>query len=412
MNDQTSKQKLRGKFVESIRFICFVARNFISDDCPYRASALAFTTLLAIVPLMAVGFAVLSSFPVFHNLTLQEQNFIFNNFVPATGAVIQTHLQLFVAQVSKLSIIGVIALFIIALLVMFTIERAMNTIWRVNTHRQGISAFLLYWAILSLAPVLLGLSFTASSYFFSIPFIKGHTIPSFLLQMIPGALSMIGFTFLYVVVPNCRVRLLHGIYGAFVAALLFELAKQAFATYLTHYNFYQLLYGAFATIPILFIWVYWMWVITLLGAEISYAFSVDHQRRQGKKIDGYSHALLWLYHLWLAQLDGKSVTLESLINASNQPFTVDVHQMLQQLCALDLIKTTTDGHYLLSRDLTHLTLYDFMQLLPYHPPIGKDLVAIDTIAPQWHTYFEQVNRALRHALAINLDALFRLRHPA
>jgi len=402
----TLKQKLVERLREGTRFIYFVINHFIEDDCPYRASALAFTTLLAIVPLMSVGFAILSSFPVFHDLSTPTQNFIFDNFVPATGKAIQNYLQLFATQVAKLSILGVIVLFVSALLVMYTIERSMNKIWRVSSPRQGVSAFLLYWTILSLTPILLGLSLAASSYFFSMPFFKNYETPSLLLRYIPFLLSFIGFTFLYVVVPNCPVRLTHGLYGAFIATLLFESAKQAFAFYLTQYNTYQLLYGAFATIPIFFLWIYWVWLITLLGAEISYALSVHHQRRQGRALDGFSHALLWLYQLWIAQLAGEGITLEKLINASDQPFAVDIGVMLKQLAEVQLIQTTRNGHFILSRDLTHITLYELVELLPYRLPNIIEISELP-IAHRWHDQIRDADSHLQQTLKINLDELFR-----
>lgn len=152
------KNYIVDRFFAFKRFARFVIQHFAQDNCTYIASALAFTSLLAIVPLMSVSFAVFSSFPVFQKLTEPVQSFIFENFVPSTGKVIQTYLQQFASQVSKLSIWGFIFLIITALLVMFTIERAMNKIWHVDVSRRGVSAFLLYWAILSLAPVLLGMS--------------------------------------------------------------------------------------------------------------------------------------------------------------------------------------------------------------------------------------------------------------
>ena len=144
----TWKPWLINKFETCKRFVRFVVRHFIEDDCTYIASALAFTSLLAVVPLMSVGFSIFSSFPVFQSLADPVQNFIFDNFVPATGKVVQTYLQQFTSQVSKLSILGVTFLVITALLVMFTIERSINKIWRVNSARHGVPAFLLYWAIL------------------------------------------------------------------------------------------------------------------------------------------------------------------------------------------------------------------------------------------------------------------------
>ncbi|WP_237757956.1 YihY family inner membrane protein [Legionella oakridgensis] len=408
MDNSNLKQQMLTKWVESKRFILFVIHHFIEDDCTYRASALAFTTLLAIVPLMSVGFTILSTFPVFYQLRGPLQEFIFENFVPATGKVIQDYLQLFATQVSKLSMLGVLFLFITALLVMYTIERSMNKIWRVNSPRQGVSAFLLYWAILSLAPFFLGLSLAASSYFFSMPFIKGYHAPSFLLSWIPFLLSFMGFTFLYVVVPNCHVKLRHGLYGALIATILFESAKQAFVYYLSQYNTYQLLYGAFATIPLFFLWIYWVWLITLVGAEITYALAVHYQRRQGMALDGFSQALLWMHCLWLAQQEGKSVPLERLINASNQPFAIEIGDMLAVLSSRQLIQTTADDHYVLSRDLTHLTLYEFLYLLPYRISDAEKLTTTDSpIAKRWHAQILASDKQLQQNLDISLDELFR-----
>jgi len=400
-------KRCKHKLVDAKDFIMFVVQHFIKDDCTYRASALTFTSLLAIVPLMSVGFFILSTFPVFNDLRDPIQNFIFENFVPATGKVIQEYLELFTKQVSKLSIVGVIFLFITALLVMYTVERSMNKIWRAANSRQGVSAFLLYWAILSLAPVFLGLSLAASSYLFSIPLIKGYSTESALIRFVPSIFSLIGFTFLYVVVPNCRVRIAHGFAGAIVATLLFESAKKGFAYYLSQYNTYELLYGAFATIPILFVWIYWVWVITLVGAEIGYALSVHYERRRGKPLDGISQSLLWLHRLWVAQQAGKSVSVHELINVSSKPFSVDVGELLGILTELKLIKTTDAGRYILCRDLSHVTLYDLTQRLPYPLPQAETLDAMDASAKQGlQTVLKQSNLKLQEILNVSLEKLF------
>ncbi len=145
------KNKISKKIQEINCFVRFVATHFIEDDCSYRASALAFTTILALVPLMSVSFFVLSAFPIFHHLDVPIQNFIFENFVPATGKIVQEYLQLFATQVTKLSIIGVVFLFLFTLLLLYTIETALNRIWHAESSRHGLTAFLLYWTIVSLA---------------------------------------------------------------------------------------------------------------------------------------------------------------------------------------------------------------------------------------------------------------------
>ena len=399
-------QKLTEKLIEGKRFIFFVSRHFIEDDCPYRASALAFTTLLAIVPLMSVSFAILSTFPVFQNLAAPIRDFIFANFVPTTGKIVQNYLQIFANQVSKLSVVGVFFLFSVTLLVMYTIESAMNKIWKLSSSRHGIPAFLLYWAIVSLAPFMLGISLASSSYFLSIPLIATHEAP-LILSYLPFIFSLIGFMFLYLIVPNCPVRFLHAFYGGLIAAILFESAKGAFGYYLSHYNTYQLLYGAFASVPIFFAWIYWVWLITLLGAEICYAFSVHHQRRIGVPLDGFSHALLWLYQLRLAQIEGKGLTVDELIDASQQAYAIDVGEMLKQMIGLKLIKLTQDDHYLLCRDLSQLTLYDLAQLLPFRLPNLEELANHNQpLTKTWQRLLQKADQALEQTLMINLEQLF------
>ena len=400
------KQTLTEKLAESKRFFGFVGSHFIEDDCPYRASALAFTTMLAIVPLMSLGFSILSTFPVFQSFAAPLQDFIFANFVPTTGVMVQNYLHLFASQVSKLSAVGIIFLFVVSLLVMYTIESAMNKIWRISSSRRGISAFLLYWAIISFAPFLLGVSLAASSYLLSIPFFANHDTPM-LLSVLPFLCSLIGFTFLYVVVPNCHVRFLHGFIGGTFSAVLFESAKQVFAYILTHYNAYQLLYGAFAAIPIFFVWIYWVWFITLLGAEISYALAMHHQRRTGHPLDGFSHALIWLYKLRKAQFTGKGLTIEELIDSSTLAYSVDIGKMLKQLSHLQLIKITTDEHYLLSRDLNQLTIYDLLQLLPYRLPNLSEVSRYDVpLIKGWEAYIQKSDDQLKQLFTTSLEQLF------
>ncbi|MFC3908101.1 YihY family inner membrane protein [Legionella dresdenensis] len=366
------KQGITNRCYKLQRFIRFVVTHFIEDDCTYRASALAFTSLLAIVPLMTVGLSLMSSFPAFQNLSTPIQNFIFENFVPATGKVVQNYLQQFVSQVSHLSVWGIIFLFVTALLLMFTIERSMNKIWRIHNPREGVAAFLLYWAILSLSPIFLGLSLAASSYIISMPLFQNNHTPPILFNTLPVLLSLIGFTFLYVIVPNRSVRFWHGLVGGIFATTLIESVKQGFIFYLSRYDTYQLLYGAFATVPIFFVWIYWVWLIALLGAEISYALSVHHERREGPPIDGFSHALLWLYELWQQQKDGLGLSQEQLIDRIPRPFLIDPEHMLYELIRLNLIHCDDNRHYLLSRDLHEINLYWLSEHLAYPLPQLED----------------------------------------
>lgn len=373
MTIQSIKTACSHTAIKIYRYFVFLIRRFVEDDCTYRASALTFTSLLAIVPLMSVTFTILSAFPVFKKLVFPVQDFIFDNFIPAAGKVVQGYLQGFAESASKLSVVGMMFLLVTAILMMFTIERAMNQIWRVRLQRKGVSAFLLYWAVLSLAPVLMGLSFAASSYLISLPLLSG-TVASFginkhwLLQLTPFALTVVTLTFLYVAVPNCKVRFWHGFVGALFSAILFESAKFGFAYYLSRFHTYQLLYGAFATVPLFFLWVYWVWVIVLFGAEVSHAFSAHYDRRLGEKIDGFTHAFRWLGHLWQAQQQGRELSIQQLIASDPYNYQVEPDEQLLQLIKSRLIQSTSSGGFILSRDLSTLSLTELHDLLPWQFP--------------------------------------------
>lgn len=359
------------KYHESRLFVLFVFRNFLKDDCSYFASALTFTSLLAVVPLMSVSFALLSSFPVFQEMSGPIQDFIFENFVPSTGKIVQQYLIGFTKQVSNLSIWGVAFLFVTSVLLMFTIEQALNKIWKVRVQRHGTAAFLLYWAILSLAPILMGLSIAASSYLISLPFITkdAQVTTSALLRHAPFMLSLASFTFLYMVVPNCKVRFSHAITGSLFAAFLFEIAKVGFSWYLTTYHTYELLYGAFAIVPIFFLWVYWVWFIVLLGAEIAYALSAHHQRRRGKPKDAFTHAMHWLGYLWAAQTKGEGLSISQLIKKDNYAYEVKPETIIEHFLKVQLIRPLANGSFILSRDLSQMSFHTLTSLLPW--PIPK-----------------------------------------
>ncbi len=361
---------IKAQTVILYRFITFVTRNFMKDDCTYYSSALTFTSLLAIVPLMSVSFSLLASFPMFQELRTPIQDFIFENFVPATGKVVQKYLLTFTAQASKLSISGVAFLFVTSVLLMFTIEQALNKIWKVRVQRQGTSAFLLYWAILSLTPILMGLSFAASSYVFSLPFISPEAKNQglLLLHCAPFLLTLISLTFVYMVVPNCRVHFSHAFKGAFIASVLFEAAKQAFTWYLSSYNSYELLYGAFAILPVFFLWVYYVWLIVLLGAEVAFALGTYHSRRPGNAIDPFTHAIHWLNYLWDAQQQGRGLSLEELIAKDNWPYQLKPESLIEHFLTHRFITLLQSGRYILSRDLTAMPFCELKKLLPWALP--------------------------------------------
>lgn len=360
------------------RFLRFVFRRFVENDGFYRSSALTFTTLLAIVPLMSVGVTILSAFPVFQSVVQPVQNFIFDNFVPNTGKVVQEYLAHFAEQASQLSIWGLAFLIITAILMMHTIESAFNKIWEVRDRRHGVAAFLLYWGVLSLAPLLMGISFAISSYFVSAKIWAGAVgaiglSKTQLLNWAPLFLSFGTFTLLYLIVPYCPVRWWHAISGACVTAILLEAAKWVFGYYLKRFGTYELVYGAFAAVPIFFLWIYWVWVIVLLGAEIAHGMSVDYQRRPGNLLPPFQQALRWLHYLWDAQRLGNGMSLAELIASDLENYELDPESCMQTLVALHLVTQTESKIYYLSRDLSRMRFGDLYDLLPWRLPTQNQL---------------------------------------
>lgn len=262
-------------FITSVYQICCrIVQQFIDDHCLSKAAALAYTSLLALVPLMTVSLSILAAFPVFQDVSAEIQNFVFANFVSGSAGVVQEHIKQFTEAAMHLSVTGLVFLVIAAVMMIFNMEIDFNAIWRVEKRRSGISAFLMYWAVLTLLPILFAIGIAISTYLGSLSFVTGTAealrIKQPLLELSPYLLTWVCFTILYIALPNCRVLVRHALLGGFVATVLFEMAKRGFAYYISHFPTYQLLYGALAAIPIFFMWVYLSWVVVLIGAVVAH----------------------------------------------------------------------------------------------------------------------------------------------
>ena len=256
------------------RFSAIVWRRFGRDRCSRVAGALAYTTLLAVVPLTAVGVAVLSVFPVFKKWMTAVQEFIYGNFVPAAGDTVSQYLQQFAANAGRLTVWGLVFLFVTAVMLIATIEKAFNDIWHVRRQRTLARRITAYWAVITLGPMLMGLSLSTTSYIASLPLFTDRGIGGtreVLLKLAPIAFEWAAFVLLYVAVPNAGVRIRYACVGAVVATLLFEFAKFLFGTFVGSAGSYQTIYGAVAVLPVFLIWIYVSWVVTLLGAEVTAA---------------------------------------------------------------------------------------------------------------------------------------------
>lgn len=257
-----------------LTFFPYLWRRVGENGLQVTAGHLAYVSLLSLVPMLAVVLSVFSAFPGFAGLRADLESFVYNNFVPTAGETVQLYLSQFVDNASKMTAVGVLFLAVVALLLISNIDKALNRIWRVKTRRRAIYSFSMYWMILTMGPMLMGASIAVTSYLVSMKLFSDTGLSgayAFFIERLPFLFSVSAFTLLYMLVPNTRVRLHHAVIGAFVAALLFEAGKRGFAWYVTQFPSYEAIYGALATIPILFLWVYLSWIIVLLGAEITAA---------------------------------------------------------------------------------------------------------------------------------------------
>ncbi len=386
----------------ALLFLRYLSGQFVSNQGVLNAAALTYTTLFAVVPLMTVTYSMLAAVPSFQGVGESVQGWVFENFVPATGEVVQDYLANFTSQARNLTAIGVAFLAVTSIMMMKSIEAAFNRIWRVSKPRRGMSSFLLYWAILSLGPVLIGLGLVLSSYVASLSIVSDAASMvgrGRLLSLLPMVLSAAAFTLLYAAVPNCRVPLRNAFIGALVVAVLFETAKRGFAFFVTQSPSYQLIYGAFAAVPLFLLWIYISWVIILLGAELTRALSVYQPVRRQVEASHLQTVVAVLYRLWQAQQAGMALPDRILLQEvpGLDQGRWDEYQVL--LMDAGIIHRNEQGAYLLSRDMSHYRLQALVEVLPW--PIPEPF-AHESISA-WQRRLDLRLQALSHQRGKQLD---------
>lgn len=251
---------------------CFLAilwQRINHDRLTTSAASLAYTSILALVPLITVIFSLLSAFPIFNEASQSLRELLYDNLAPAASDTIQQYLDQFIANTNKMTVFGIVGLLVTSLLLISSIDSALNYIWRTKRRRSFMYNLSMYWTVLTLGPILIGASIAISSYIFSTKWLTGTTVSHFLVGFLPFIISVIGFWLLYCIVPTEPVPAKESIIGAVVAAILFELGKKVFAIYVTSFPTYQLIYGVLSSIPLLLIWIYFSWCIILFGAEVA-----------------------------------------------------------------------------------------------------------------------------------------------
>lgn len=377
------------RFKNWIEFWRFLIQRFLADRGANNAAALTYTTLFAVVPMMTVTFSMLSTVPAFQGMGEEIQTFIFRNFVPSAGEVVQEYLRDFTTQARKLTWVGVIFLAVTAFLMLITIEKTFNTIWRVRQPRRGVSSFLLYWAILSLGPLLLGVGFAISTYVTSLSLISGPNAlinAEFILRLMPLLFSIAAFTLLYATVPNARVPFKHALLGGLFTAILFEVAKNLFGLYVRIFPSYQLIYGAFATVPLFLLWIYVSWLIVLVGAELVCNLSSSYQWRKLAM-----PKLLVVLGILRVFHDRHQLGLQvRLRDVHRQGWNLPEHEWEEALEYLErqhLVASVGAGRWLLSRDINS---YSMQRLITHSPwPLPRPDQLPESLDEPWYPAFRE-----------------------
>ncbi len=357
------------------RLAAHVWRHFSEDRLFDEAASLSYTSLLSMVPLLAVVFGVASAFPVFQQWSEQLQSFVFANFVPASGDQIQAYLVVFLESVSGLTLPGTLFLILTALLLMVRIERAFNLIWRVPTARSARNRVVMYWAVLTLGPLALGAAIALSAQPVFEQVAVGVSTHSNWRAFGIFSLSWLAFTLMFLLVPNRRVHFSHAVVGAFVSALLFGLAKQAFVTFVAKASF-NVIYGALATIPIFLFWLYLVWIVILLGASLAASLTTFNDRKADwgwpKKWE-FLLAYRLVGYLWKAQISGKALSTEALLEALEGVTEPGLADQLGLLFDAGIVTRSESGNWLLCRDLDTVSLLNLYRSGGYYLPVGETL---------------------------------------
>ena len=399
-------EKARESWNFSRSFLPFVWKNFMQDRVLLSAGSLAFQTLLSLVPLMAVVLSVLSISPVFENIKLYVEDFILQNFVPASGEMLKEYFWEFLSKTSTVPAVGGIFLFVIALFLISTVDHTINQIWNVHAPRKILQGFTLYWTVLTLGPIIIGSGLVASSYVWYTVFTEGPLLEmrTRILSYLPLLNSFLAFFLLYMLVPNHRVKFLHAVSGAFLATVLFELSKKWFSFYVTTFATFEHIYGALSVIPLLFFWIYLIWVVALSGAEFVYCLGairpVAKAKPEFKPLKNVRDVISIMEHIWSGQQSGEYVSLKKAAIVGNGIKGRRLRDIVDILIDNNFIHVTAEGGLAISCDIHELKLYDLYRAIPQEAIGCSEEGAVEN---EYSDSFTQLEARILHCLQENMS---------
>jgi membrane protein len=364
-------------------------RRFNEDRCMQIASSLTYTSLLSIVPMVTVALTVIAAFPAFGQVTAALQTFILQNLVPASADVIASYTQQFSANAAKLTAVGIVFLVVTSIMLLLTIDRAFNDIWRVKRPRSVVQRVFVYWTLITVGLV--------------------RGVPGagvVLLSIVPVVLTSIAFAMLYIAMPNRRIALRDAVLGGVLAGVAFEVMKRSFAFYVAQFPTYTLVYGAFATLPVFLLWLYLSWLVVIFGAVVVASLPEWREaagRRRPAPGGDFFDALQILKMLWHAHQSGQPVTLSELLGAATVRIE-NVESILETMVGSGWVRRTLPNGWVLHRDSETISVEDVFHLFVFrgdaHLP-GREADA------ELESLIHEIGARMGETMRVSLSTLFR-----
>jgi membrane protein len=392
----------------------FMQRRLSEEQVPQVAGSLTFTTVLAVVPVMTIAFAIFTTFPLFNTFRDALEAYFVQSLMPrgVTNTILD-NLSLFAAKANRLSAVGAVTLVLTAIMMFAIVDRSLNRIWRVKTPRSFTQSLIVYWAIMTLGPLLIGASLSLTTLV--------SPVASTLAQQLPwmGTVAAISvslllmtmfFGLLYLIVPNRLVDWRDALIGGLVAAIAFEMTNRGFAFFITKFPSYRVIYGALAAVPIFLVWVYLFWLITLLGAVLAVALPVvKHERWWHKPVPGgeFIDAMSVLQVLVHSHQHQGVISLLSIRSKTRLGFD-EAESLLQRLLEagwvgrVEVVKNKASRWLQLARgEHDHWTL-----LINPNKLVVADVMKLFAFSESSHALGREINQLLDRGLSLSLADYF------
>jgi membrane protein len=377
------------------------------------AGSLTFTTVLSIVPLFAVALSLFAAFPLFADFREALQSLVLRSLPPQISTTVLRYISDFAQQATKLTAAGLIFLALTALAMIMTVDRALNEIWQVRNRRPFGQRVLIYWALVTLGPIVIGASLTASSYVLSLSEETIRLMPRLLrsvLDFAPLILSGFAYAALYVLVPNRTVRWHDALIGGFVAAILAEGLKLGFASFIAR-GAVRSIYGAFATLPLFLLWMYLSWYVLLFGAAIAATLPRLRATRFADELragNAFVTALALIRQLLAARRAGAAAVAGEGLARSARTDLVDAERLLETLERLGYVRRLAatrrrgaSSEWMLSCDPAVMTLraaFERFAIDPRNSLLALDRDGLGAELQGWIERDEWINAPLERTL--------------